>query len=105
VKKFIKLPWGQKDPLSSKSSSSIKGDSNMSAKPTTVTTYYLNGKEDTIECIYAKAVSGALLVATKMAGSERQRFKYIPFSNPNIDYIVVESEAKEEGRSSHSHDR
>jgi hypothetical protein len=104
---FLKLPWGQKDPLSSKSSSII-GDLHMSAKPTTVTIYYRDGKKDTMECVYAKPGNGALIVATKLSNSERWQFKYIPFSNPDIDNIVVESEAKEEGsgRSSHSsHDR
>ena len=77
-----------------------------SAKPTTVTIYYNNDrKEDTMECVYAKPVNGALQVATKLS-EQRWQYRYIPFSNPEIDFIVVESEAKEEGeRSRHSHER
>ncbi|MBE3084712.1 MAG: hypothetical protein IMZ64_00660 [Bacteroidetes bacterium] len=76
-----------------------------SAKPTTVTIYYRDGKKDAMDCVYAKPGAGALIVATKLSNSERWQFRYIPFSNPDIDYIVVESEAKEEGDRKHSHDR
>ena len=105
--KFSKiLNWGKQSP-SSQSSLPI-GDLPMSssAKPTTVTVYYHNRKEDTMECVYAKPVNGALQVATKFSNSERWQYRYIPFSNSEIDYIVVDSEAKEEStRSSHSHER
>lgn len=106
MKKFFTLFSGGKDPQSS-NAGSIIGDSPMSSpKPTTVTIFKQDGTKDTFECVYAKPGNGALIVATKLPDSERWQFKYIPFSNPDIESIVVESEAKEEGeRSSHSHNR
>jgi hypothetical protein len=106
VKKFFTIFRRGKDPQSS-NAGSIIGDSPMSSpKPTTVTIFYRDGNKDTSECVYAKPGNGALIVATKISNSERWQFRYVPFSNPDIDHIVVESEAKEEGeRSSHSHNR
>ncbi len=91
---------------SSLSNSSFKGDFFMSsAKPTTVTIRFRNGEEDKFECVYAKPGAGALIVANKLSGSaDRWQFKYIPFSNPDILDIVVESESKEGGKS-HNHSR
>lgn len=103
---FTTIFNGGKD-LQSSNAGSIIGDLPMSSqKPTSVTIFYLDGNKTTMDCVYAKPGNGALIVATKLASSERWQFRYIPFSNPNIDYIIVESEAKEETeRSPHSHNR
>jgi len=70
----------------------------MSKKPTTVYIHYLDGSVSPMECLYAKDRGGALAVARKDGSLFRVR--YIPFSNPTIDYIEVESEKSEheEGR-------
>ena len=63
----------------------------MSKNPTTVTVYFLDGsKPNKMECLYAKARNCALEVANK--DGNRFKIRYIPFSNPTIDYIEVESE-------------
>lgn len=92
---------------SSSNSSSNTGDSFMSsAKPTTVTIRYRNEKDEKFECVYAKPGAGALIVANKLSGyTDRWQFRYIPFSNPEIVDIVVESESKEGKGHYHSRNR
>jgi hypothetical protein len=108
VNKFFAtiLQWG-KNTRSFQSSLPIGDTSMSSAKPTTVTIYYRDSrKEDTIECVYAKSGNGALQVAIHLPSSDRWQYRYIPFSNPDIDYIVVESEEKEkDSTADRSHSR